>query len=57
MSKNRREMSKMSKNDQTFKKPGNNGQYVKTVKNIKKPGENRQKYRKNVKNVKKKQIT
>ena len=29
----------MSKNDQTFKKPGKNGQkYVKTVKNVKKPG-------------------
>ena len=44
----------MSKNDQTFKKPGKNGQkYLKTMKNVKKPGENRQKYRKNVKNVKK----
>ena len=49
MSKNRRETSKMSKYDQTFKKPGKNGQkYLKTVKNVKKPGENRKKYRKNV---------
>ena len=39
----------MSKNDQTFKKPGKNGQkYLKTVKNVKKPGEICQKYRKNV---------
>ena len=29
-------MSKMSKNDQTFKKPGKNGQkYLKTIKNVK----------------------
>ena len=48
----------MSKNDQTFKKPGKNGQkYVKTVKNVEKPGENRQKYQKNVKNVKKPEKT
>ena len=37
MSKNRQETSKISENDQNFKKPGKNRRkYLKTVKNVKK---------------------
>ena len=38
----------MSKNDQNLKTRKNGQKCLKTVKNVKKPGENRQKYRKNV---------